>query len=473
METIVIYPAPGFSHLISVVELAKLLLHHSHNSETSITFLLPSFPSINTTLFTSFIASVTSDFPSISFNTLPHIPLSKPTSEYPNPEAILFENLRSNNTNILNALTSIALTSSISSFIVDFFCYSSLDVSRSLNIPSYFFFTSGAYALSFFINFPEFDKVEKDSFRNVDTVFEIPGLLEVPSSHMLEPMLDRGVSYDDFIRVGEAMVKADGIIINTFDALEVKAVEGLRQGTCLPGAPIPPIYCIGPLIVTKVEDKADACLNWLDSQPSQSVVYLNFGSYGRFSKDQLMEIALGLERSMVRFLWVVREPNPPSLDSVKQFTPSHELDLDPLLPEGFLDRTKERGIVVKSWAPQIEVLRHESVGGFVTHCGWNSILEAVSFGVPMVAWPLYAEQRFNKIVLVEALKIALPMDESSDRFVRSDEVERRIKQLMGSEKGNAMRKCVLELKDRAKDALNEDGSSTVSLAKLVESWKRA
>ncbi|KAL0318075.1 UNVERIFIED_CONTAM: UDP-glycosyltransferase 88A1 [Sesamum angustifolium] len=113
---------------------------------------------------------------------------------------------------------------------------------------------------------------------------------------------------------------------------------------------------------------------------------LGYRSLGLFSAAQLKEIAVGLERSGQRFLWVVRSP--PSDDKSKLYLRPPEPDLDSLLPAGFLDRTKDRGLVLKSWAPQVAVLNHESVGGFVTHCGWNSVLESVCAAVPMVAWPL-------------------------------------------------------------------------------------
>ena len=198
-------------------------------------------------------------------------------------------------------------------------------------------------------------------------------------------------------------------------------------------------------------------------------MFLCFGSLGLFSIEQLKEIALGLEKSDQRFLWVVR--NPPSEKHGLAVSAQPDPDLDSLLPEGFLDRTKERGLVVKSWAPQLAVLNHGSVGGFVTHCGWNSVLEAVCAGVPMVAWPLYAEQRFNRVVLVEDLKIALSMDESEDGFVSATEVEKRVRELMDSESGNSIRERTLAMKDGAKAALSEGGSSSVALTKLVESWK--
>lgn len=294
---------------------------------------------------------------------------------------------------------------------------------------------------------------------------------------MLEPMLDRGVSYDDFVSMGAYFPKSDGIIINTFESLESRAVKALREGTCLPGTLVPTIYCVGPLVAYRGEggsekevgEDPNECLKWLDIQPSRSVVYLGFGSGGLFTREQTREIAIGLERSGVRFLWVVRAP--PTEDKVKRFLPPPEPDLDSLLPNGFSERTKGRGLVVKSWAPQILVLGHKAVGGFVTHCGWNSTLEAIMAGVPMVAWPLYAEQRFNKILLVEEIRIALPMNESEDRVVSSDEIERRVKHIMGSE-GDVVRKRVSELSHEAKVALGEGGPSKMALAKFVESWKQ-
>lgn len=192
-----------------------------------------------------------------------------------------------------------------------------------------------------------------------------------------------------------------------------------------------------------------------------------------FSREQLCEIARGLENSGQRFLWVVR--NPPSDDQDQRQSLALSFQEDPelgsLFPEGFLDRTKERGLVVKEWAPQVKVLSHDSVGGFVTHCGWNSALEAVCAGVPMIGWPLYAEQRYNRVVLVEGMEVALWMRESESGFVAASEVEERVRELMESERGELVRKRVMVARDEAKAALSEDGSSRLALAKLLKSWK--
>ena len=189
---------------------------------------------------------------------------------------------------------------------------------------------------------------------------------------------------------------------------------------------------------------------------------------GAFKGDQLKEIAKGLEMSGHRFLWVVRSP--PSNRKEDKFLLPPEPNLDELLPEGFLDRTRDRGLVVKKWAPQVAVLSHDSVGGFVTHCGWNSVLEAVRAGVPMVAWPLYAEQRFNKVVLVEEMKLALPMHESDGGLVVATEVEKRVRQLMDSEDGKLLREVATARKEEAALAMSDGGSSRVELSKLIASW---
>ena len=172
---------------------------------------------------------------------------------------------------------------------------------------------------------------------------------------------------------------------------------------------------------------------------------------------------MGLENSGQRFLWVLRNPPP---DNEK------DPNLDELLPKGFLERTKEKGFVVKRWAPQVAVLRHDSVGGFVTHCGWNSVLEAVWCGVPMVCWPLYAEQRLNRVVLVEEIKLALGLNESEDGLVSAAELEKRMKELMDSEVGTEVRERVSGLRDEAVTAVKEGGSSHVALAKLAELWRQ-
>ncbi|CAL0333304.1 unnamed protein product [Lupinus luteus] len=221
------------------------------------------------------------------------------------------------------------------------------------------------------------------------------------------------------------MSECNGIILNTFNALEGKTIKALQEGSCFPDESNPaPIFCIGPVMSLPGGEKDEnGCLSWLESQPSQSVVLLSFGSLGRFSKTQLTHIAIGLEKSEQRFLWVVK------------------------------------------------VLSHDSVGGFVTHCGWNSVLEAIGEGFPMVAWPLYAEQHLNKIALVKEMKIALALKETENGIVSATELGDRVKELMDSEKGREIRETVLKMKESSVEARSEGGSSYVDLNRLTLLWK--
>ena len=357
--------------------------------------------------------------------------------------------------------------------------WTSFALANELHIPSYFFITSGACFLALYLHLPTLHQNTTKSFKDMKEHFlNVPGLLPVLATDIPKPFLERdNKAYQYFLDFATQVPQAAGIMINTFEFLESKVVRAISDGLCVPDNPTPPIYCIGPLILaddkrggsskTSPED-AHKCITWLDSQPNQSVVFLCFGSLEPFTKEQLREIAIGLEKSGQRFLWVVRDP--PFHNLSVSIKPNGYPDLDSLLPDGFLERTKERGLVVKLWAPQVEILNHSSVGGFVTHCGWNSTLEAVCAGVPLVAWPLYAEQTLNRAVLVEEMKLALSMNESEDGFVSADEVEKNLRGLMESDEGKLIRERAIAMKNAAKAAMIEGGSSQVALSKLVESW---
>ncbi|GLU24331.1 hypothetical protein SLE2022_402740 [Rubroshorea leprosula] len=471
-EAIVLYPSPQIGHLISMVELGKLILNHQPSLRIHILNPPPPY-SVDSTA--PYISATSGTIPSITFHQLPTITLSTSSSRH--HESLVFETLLLNNPNVHNALLSISKNYNIRSFIMDFFNTPAFDVAFTLNIPAYYFFTSGAGALALLLYIPTIHKNTTKSFKDLHTILDFPGIPPIPSLDVPKPFLERedGI-YKWFLNVCISLPKSAGIMVNTFEMLEPRPLKAMRDGQCVPDGPTAPIHCVGPLIATSdrgggsTSDSISQCLTWLNSQPSKSVVFLCFGSLGLFSVGQLKEIAVGLEKSGQRFLWVVRNP-PTENQSVDIKAPS-DPDLNSLLPERFLERTKQRGLVVKSWAPQVEVLNHDSVGGFVTHCGWNSILEAVCAGVPMVAWPLYAEQRLNRVLLVEEIKIALPIVESENGFVNSAEVEKRVTELMELEEGKSIRERTVAMKHAAKAALREGGSSHVALNRLIKSWKQ-
>ncbi|KAA8546286.1 hypothetical protein F0562_002975 [Nyssa sinensis] len=477
-DTIVLYPAPGIGHMVSMVELGKLILHRYHHKFTINILITTGF--LDSPSTTSYIHRISQTTPSIIFHRLPS--LSVDTSPIRSGVAIVFDFIRLNAPNVHRSLLEISNISAVRAFIIDFFCTSALPIAAGLGIPTYYFFTSGAAALAAYLYFPTIHKQTSKSFKDlISTELDIPGLPPVRATHMPEPILDRNdPAYDDILYFSLHLPKSEGIIVNTFEELEPIAIKAIADGICVPDVSTPPVFYIGPLIAeaenrssNNENDDTDRiqrnCLSWLDTQPRRSVVFLCFGSRGSFLAEQVKEIANGLERSGQRFLWVVPKPRgDDKSNDVRALTGGFYIN--GLMPEGFLERTKGRGMVVDSWAPQVAVLSHESVGGFVTHCGWNSVLEAVVAGVPMVAWPLYAEQHLNKAALVEDMKMAIPLEHSEDGFVSGEEVERRIRELMESERGRELRERSQKMKEMASDAWLEFGSSTSALAKLVQVW---
>ncbi|XAR57479.1 hypothetical protein NMG60_11025638 [Bertholletia excelsa] len=463
-DAVILYPAPFMGHLVSMVEFGKLI--HSSSPSLKIHVLLTT-GFLDTPSTADYLRQISLSFPFMTFHRFPLLSLSpSPTvSRVP----VVFEFIRLNGPNVRGSLLEISQSSTIRALVIDFFCASALPIASELKIPTYYFFSSGAAALAAYLYFPTIHNQINISFKDLPhTHLQIPGLPPLRATHMPEPVLDRDEPpYHDILYFSLLLPKSSGIIVNTFQELEPVPMKAVAEGLCVPDSLTPPIYCIGPILTQadqnrggSIDDVRCKCLQWLDLQPRRSVVFLCFGSRGLFSADQLKEMAIGLERSGQRFLWVVRNPHR-----------DEESEIGGLMPEGFLERTKERGMVVNSWAPQVEVLSHESVGGFVTHCGWNSVLEAVVAGVPMLAWPLYAEQHLNKAALVEDMKMAIAVDQrEEDGFVSGAELEKRVRELMDWEsvRGRSIRQWSLKMREKALAAWAEFGPSTTALAHLTK-----
>lgn len=253
----------------------------------------------------------------------------------------------------------------------------------------------------------------------------------------------------------ERAKKASAIILNTYDALEHEGLVSLASM-------LPPVYSIGPLhlLLNQVTDsdlkligsnlwiEESGCLEWLDSKEPNSVVYVNFGSITVMTSDQLTEFAWGLANSDQTFLWVIR-PDLVAGDSA-------------MLPPEFVSATKERGLFA-SWCPQEQVLSHPSIGGFLTHNGWNSTIESICGGVPMICWPFFAEQQTNCRYCCTEWGIG--MEINSD--VKRGEVESLVSELMGGEKGSEMKKKTREWKKMAEEAITSTGSSCMNLDDMI------
>lgn len=262
---------------------------------------------------------------------------------------------------------------------------------------------------------------------------------------------------------------ADGILFNTFAELEPKYVRHMERF----GVGGKPFWAVGPVIDVsgnnKIRRPRDAeIVEWLDRQTPRSVVYVSFGSESYISRTQVTELALGLEASGQPFLWVLRP-----LDSKLAMESSSMAEKwkEEVLPDGYERRLGVRCIIESSWAPQAAILGHEATGAFITHCGWNSALESVAAGVPMIALPLHSDQPANALLLVETAKVAVEL-KMSDGVAKREEVERAVRKLM------AVDAAAVELKRRVKTVSvaaaaaisNDGGAAWKNLDAFVQYW---
>ncbi|WOG90955.1 hypothetical protein DCAR_0310202 [Daucus carota subsp. sativus] len=279
----------------------------------------------------------------------------------------------------------------------------------------------------------------------------------------------------------EAELKSYGIIVNNFSELDSVYTDYYKDAT---GGKIK-IFHVGPtsLLNSNSNNKMERGhetvvtdndrLNWLNEKNFNSVIYVCFGSACVFPDLQLMEIACGLESCGKDFIWVVFGKDEEKDDDMIKWTPS-----------GFYQNVikTKRGMIVRGWAPQVLILNHPSVGGFVSHCGWNSVIEAVSCGVPMVTWPLYAEHFYNEKLLTQVYGIGVEVGaeewnlwvDSGKKIVRREKIEEAVRKLMDGEDETVkeMRRKIEELGDVAKKAVQEGGSSHKNLMVLIEELKK-
>ncbi|GMN37685.1 hypothetical protein TIFTF001_007013 [Ficus carica] len=258
-----------------------------------------------------------------------------------------------------------------------------------------------------------------------------------------------------------------GVLVNSFYELEPRYADHYTEVLGKKA------WHIGPLFLYEKEAEQRACrgmetsinqhecLKWLDSKEGDSVVYVSFGSVANFADDQLMEIAAGLEASGQQFIWVVKKEK------------REGVVREEWLPEGFEERMEGRGLIIRGWAPQLMILEHEAVGGFVTHCGWNSTLESVCSGVPMVSWPVSAEQFYNEKLVTRVLRIGVEVGAKKWKrlvgdFVKREAVEKAVRNVMEGEEAEEMRSRAKRFAEMARRAVEEGGSSVSDLDALFE-----
>ncbi|KAK6240311.1 hypothetical protein SCA6_005700 [Theobroma cacao] len=488
---VVFISAPGIGNFVPTVEFARHLNNHDPRFIVTILMIeIAERPIVN-----AYIQSCVATHTSINFINLPPVDPPSP-DEYQTSLGYICLLIAKHKLHVKNAIEDLMSTESpsdsdmvdvrVAGLVVDMFCTSMIDVAKELGIPCYLYFTSPVSFLGFMLYFPTLDgifttefvdsdsglMVPKDSAAANTSELTIPGFAN-PLPHLMLPnrvLYRKQEGYFWFLHHARRYKETKGMVVNTFRELEPYAIDSVSNGN----GDWPPIYPIGPVLDLvgpaqwhPERAQHDSIVQWLDNQPPSSVVFLCFGSMGSLSGAQLREIAVGLERSGFRFLWSIREPPKRELDLPGEYKNGEEIEM---LPQGFVDRSRSAGIgLVCGWVPQAVILGHQAIGGFVSHCGWNSILESIWYGVPIATWPLYAEQQMNAFQLVKELELALEIRldyrEGSD-LVSPEELERALRRLM--EGNDEVRRKMREMKQKSRAALMPNGSSYKSLASLIE-----
>ncbi|KAL1225801.1 UDP-glycosyltransferase 85A1 [Cardamine amara subsp. amara] len=345
-----------------------------------------------------------------------------------------------------------------------------LDAAEELGVPEVLFWTTSACAFMAYLHFYLFiekgiSPLKDESYltkEHLDTTIDwIPSMKNLKLKDI--PSFIRTTNSDDFmfnfaLRETERAKRASAIILNTFDDLDHDIVQSMQSI-------LPPVYSVGPvhlLANREIEEDSEIgkvrsslwkeemeCLAWLDTKTQNSVVYVNFGSITVMTAKQLVEFAWGLAGCGKEFLWVIR--------------PDLVVGEEAVVPPEFLTETADRSMLA-SWCPQEKVLSHPAIGGFLTHNGWNSTLESLSGGVPMVCWPFFADQQTNCKFCCDEWEVGIEIGGD----VKREEIEEVVRELMDGEKGKKMRDKAEEWRRLAEKATeNRDGSSAMNFGTVV------
>ncbi|XP_042486132.1 mogroside IE synthase-like [Macadamia integrifolia] len=330
-----------------------------------------------------------------------------------------------------------------------------LDVAKQLNLIGAAFFTQSLAVCSIYYH------VHRGllTLPVASTIISIPGLPLLPINDLpsfISIYGSRPAILTLLLNQFSNIDKADWLLFNSFDKLEQEVMNWMAKQL--------PVKTIGPTLPSIYLDKrvkddedfglnlfkpsVDACMNWLNMRETGSVVYVSFGSVAELGDEQMKELASCLKDSNYHFLWVVRQSEQNKI------------------PTNFVEETLEKGLVV-SWCLQLEVLSHKTLGCFVTHCGWNSTLESLSLGVPMVGLPQWTDQPTNAKCIEDVWEMGLRAKVDEKGVVVGEEIEACIKEVMQGEKGKEIRQNSIKWKEFAKEAVDEGGSSDKNIEEFV------
>ncbi|EHA8590689.1 Cis-zeatin O-glucosyltransferase 2 [Cocos nucifera] len=259
-----------------------------------------------------------------------------------------------------------------------------------------------------------------------------------------------------------ASVAEAGILINTCRPVEGESIDRLARQPSFQGKSLFAIGPLNPTIFSRQDlgRRQHDCLEWLDKQPPASVLYVSFGTLSTLPDEQIEELAIALQRSEQRFIWVCREAD-------RGFALGESQQRK--LPVEYEKMVKGVGMVVRGWAPQLEILAHPATGAFMSHCGWNSCMESISMGVPILAWPMQSDQPSNAVLVTRDLKVGIMVREWDRReeIVPSAGIEESIEGVMVDDGAKEIRMRAKALGEVVRGAMAEGGSSRAELDSFV------
>ncbi|OIV94300.1 hypothetical protein TanjilG_19306 [Lupinus angustifolius] len=346
-----------------------------------------------------------------------------------------------------------------------FFTWTS-DSSAKFNIPRIVFHGISLFSMCVSICmaiYKPYENVSSDSESFV--VPNLPGEIKMTRIQVMD-YFKIAEWIERMKKIGESEEKSYGILVNSFYELERDYIDYFRKVLGKRA------WQIGPLSLCNIDEEQKKYRGkevsidehewqkWLDTKETNSVVYVSFGSVVKFSDSQLREIAIGLEASGQQFIWVVKKS---------------KNDGEEWLPEGFEKKIEGKGLIIRGWAPQVLILEHEAIGAFMTHCGWNSTLEGVAAGVPFITWPVSAEQFYNEKLVVDILKIGVPVGVKKwclfseiDQSIQWEAIEKTVRKILAKdEEAEEKRNKAKELSRLARKAVEEGGSSDLDLDSFI------
>lgn len=352
----------------------------------------------------------------------------------------------------------------------DMFLAWSVDVARAFGVYHAVFYATGPYGMSIFKSL----WTHTNLFTTDDEEITLPDLPHITihrsqvSDKMKSAAIDPNHLSISFLRrMFELWRLTDACLWNTAAAIERQSLNDWSRSSgqiC---------WAVGPLNLAaprRTSPPSNPLSRWLDQQKASSVVYISFGSQNSIGRRQMVELACGLEASGRPFVWAIRPPIESFSDaSAAAKTDPEQWDLTQCLPEGFEERIREseQGLLMRGWAPQLDILGHVATGAFISHFGWNSVMEALSCGVPLIGWPLNSDQFYNSKLVAEELGACIEIARGDEAMIAEADVVRILEEAIDGEKGKEMRVRAQALKEELKKTMEDGGESILALEEFV------